>query len=165
MSHPNISNLQHCIEDARQAGLDQDPGPADPLQFNALRGRLQAAQAKMPPLYRQAVFTPFVQTLDEIGESGFNEILLRDPGREGLARLMLDIAQAILQRGEGFEPKASAAFQEVVSDLYDGFLSAEDRGGVEPPDEEVLPPLVKFGDPEAGPYTWPVDATKNLGLH
>ena len=165
MNQPDIRNLPNCIEDARQAGLDQDPGPMEPLQFNLLRGRLHAAQAKIPPLYREAVFTPFVQTLDEIGESGFNQILVKDPKRVREAGLMLDIAQAILQRGEGFEVKASAAFQEVVSDLYDGFLSAEDRGGVEPPDEETLPPLVKFGRPEDGPYTWPVDATKIFGLH
>lgn|SRR5262249_38239831 len=57
MSRPDISNLQNCIENVRQAGLDQDPGPADPLQFDALRGRLQAARSKMPPLYLEAVFT------------------------------------------------------------------------------------------------------------
>jgi len=56
----------------------------------------------MPPLYREAGFTPFVQTLDEIGESGFNHILITDPMHERAAGLMLDIAQAILQRGEGF---------------------------------------------------------------
>jgi hypothetical protein len=165
MHQPDICNLQHCIEDVRQAGLEHDPGPADPLHFNALRGRLQDAQVKLPPLYRQAVFTPFMQTLSEIGESGFNQVLLSDPKRERAAGLMLDIAQAILQRGEGFEPKASAAFQEVVSDLYDGFLSAEDRGGVAPPDQETLAPLSKFGRPQDGPYTWPVDATKIFGLH
>ncbi|HKX29826.1 MAG TPA: hypothetical protein VJ302_19200 [Blastocatellia bacterium] len=144
--------------------MDQDPGPSDPLQFNLLRGRLQAAKSKMPPLYRQAVFDPFVETLDEIGENGFNQILLSDPEREQTAGLLLDISHAILQRGEGFEPKASAAFQEVVSDLYDGFLSVEDRNGVEPPDLEVLPPLVKYGNPDFGPYTWPADATVNFRL-
>ena len=164
MSRPDISNLQNCIENVRQAGLDQDPGPADPLQFDALRGRLQAARSKMPPLYLEAVFTPFVQALDEISENGFNQVLLGDPTRERAAGLMLDVAQAILQRGEGFELKASAAFQEIVSDLYDGFLSAEDRGGVEPPDRETIAPLVKFGRPDFGPFTWPVDATQNFGL-
>ena len=58
MSQPDIRNLQHCIEDVRQAGLEHDPGPADPLHFNALRGRLQDAQARLSLLYRQAVFTP-----------------------------------------------------------------------------------------------------------
>lgn len=81
----------------------------------------------MPPLYLDAVFTPFVRTLDQIGEDGFNQILINYPTREGTAGLLIDIAQAILQRGEGFETKAIGAFQEVVSDLYDGFLSAEDR--------------------------------------
>lgn len=109
-------------------------------------------------------FDPFVATLDDLGESGFIQILIQDPTREGTARLMLDIAQALLQRGEKFEAKALGAFEEVVSDLYDGFLSAEDRRGVNPPDLEVDPPLVKFGEPAAGPYTWPVDATKSFGL-
>jgi hypothetical protein len=77
---------------------------------------------------------------------------------------MLDIAQALLQRGEKFEPKAVGAFEEVVSDLYDGFLGAEDRRGVNPPDKEVDPPLVKFGNPAFGPYTWPADATESFGL-
>ena len=36
-------------------------------------------------------------------------------------------------------------FQEVISDLYDGFLSAEDRRGVKEPDFETIPPLVKPG--------------------
>ena len=164
MSQPDISNLSNCIEDARQGGLDQDPGPADPLQFDVLRGNLQAARPKVPPIYLDAAFNPYVATLDQLGENKFNQILLRDPSREGEAGLMLDIAQAILQRGEGFEPKAEPAFQEVVSDLYDGFLSAEDRGGVLPPDHETLAPLVKFGNPGFGPYTWPVDATESFGL-
>jgi hypothetical protein len=72
---------------------------------------------------------------------------------------MLDIAQAILQNGEDYRTVATDAFQEVVSDLYDGFLSAENRRGVKPPDDGVIAPLVKWGRPEAGPYTWPVEAT------
>jgi hypothetical protein len=164
MSQPDFSNLQNCIEEARQAALDQDPGPPEPLQFHVLRGRLQAARAKMPPIYLDAVFNPYVRALDELGENGFNQILFSDLSREREAGLMLDIAQAILQRGEGFEPKAGPAFQEVVADLYDGFLSAEDRRGVLPPDNETIAPLVKFGNPDFGPYTWSVDATENFGL-
>ena len=77
---------------------------------------------------------------------------------------MLDIEQALLQRGEKSEAKALGSFQEVVSDLYDGFLSAEDRRSVNPPDKEVDPPVVKFGNPAFGPYTWPADATESFGL-
>ena len=70
---------------------------------------------------------------------------------------MLDISQAILQNGEGYNWVATDAFEEVVSDLYDGFLSAEDRRGIERPDRDIMPPLVKWGDPSSWIYTWPVD--------
>jgi hypothetical protein len=76
---------------------------------------------------------------------------------------MLDIAQAITQNGEGYNEIAIDAFEEVCSDLMDGFLSAEDRKGAEPPDEGVIPPLVKFGARQSGPYVWSVPATKNFG--
>lgn len=164
MSQPDISNLANCVEDARLAGLDQDPGPPDPTDFHALRGRLQTVRARFSPLYQQVAFDPFVSKLDDLGESGFNQILIQDPERVRTAGLMLDIAQALLQRGEKFEAKALGGFEEVVSDLYDGFLSAEDRRGVNPPDKETDPPLVKFGNPASGPYTWPADATQVFGL-
>jgi hypothetical protein len=129
-----------------------------------LLGRLEVAREKLPPLYREEVFTPFLTKLNELGPSGFSELLTRDPAREGVAGLMLDIAQAILQNGEGFQERATDGFQEVVSDLYDGYLSDADRRGIEPPDEGMVPPLVKWGNPSFGPYTWPVDATKNFGV-
>ena len=37
---PDISNLQACIDDARAAGLNSDPGPQDPVEFSPLRQRL-----------------------------------------------------------------------------------------------------------------------------
>jgi hypothetical protein len=64
----------------------------------------------------------------------------------------------------GYEPRATDGFQEVISDLYDGFLSAEDRRGVKKPDYETIPPLVKWGEPTSGPYTLPVDATSSFGM-
>jgi hypothetical protein len=164
MNDPDISNLANCVEDARLAGLDQDPGASDPTDFHALRGRLQAARPRFSPLYQQVALDPFVVTLDRLGESGFNQLLIQDPDRTSTAGLMLDIAQALLQRGEKIEVKALGGFEEVVSDLYDGFLSAEDRRGVNPPDKETDPPLVKFGNPQSGPYTWPADATQSFGL-
>jgi hypothetical protein len=161
---PDLSGLEACILDAKRAALASDPGPAEPTDYADLRRRLDAARERLPPLYREHVFTPYCATLDRLGREGFTSILMRDPEREGKACLMLDIAQAILQNGERFEDRATDGFQEVVSDLYDGFLSAEDRKGVNPPDRGVIPPLVKWGYPEAGPYTWPVDATVSFGV-
>ena len=50
---PEIKDLAICIEDVRQAGLDGDGGPGDPTDFSLLRGRLESARSKFPPLYRQ----------------------------------------------------------------------------------------------------------------
>ena len=68
-----------------------------------------------------------LRRLDQLGEAGFRRVLADDPERVGAAGLLLDVAQAVLQHGEGYQGRATAAFQEVVSDLYEGFLSAEDR--------------------------------------
>jgi hypothetical protein len=162
---PDISHLQTCIEDARQAALDGDQGPAEPTDFHDLRGRLEAARSKFPPLYRQDFVEPYIAEIDSLGQTQFAQILMQDPDRSRAAGLMLDMAQAILQRSERFSLAALNAFQEVVGDLYDGFLSAEDRQGVKPPDLGTTPPLIKWGNPDFGPYTWPVDATSTFGAH
>ena len=159
----NITGLADCIEDARLAALDRDSGPAEPLSYNPLLGRIEAVRRKFPPLYRHTMVTPFLETLRQIGAQAFHDILARDPERQALGGLMMDIAQAILQQGEGFAETATDAFEEVVSDLYDGFLSAEDRQGVKLPDLGAIPPLVKWGHADFGPYTWPVDATSVFG--
>lgn len=80
---------------------------------------------------------------------------MQDPRRERAAGVMLDIAHSILQNGEGFESVATDAFEEVVSDLYDGFLGAAERSGLKLPDNTKLAPLVKWGNPDFGPCTWP----------
>jgi hypothetical protein len=162
VSLPDLSNLSACIDDARNAGLDGSAGPPEPADYNQLLGRLEAAKMSLPPIYRQGVADPFITVLRSIGQQGFNQVLQRDPRRESAAGLMFDIAQAILQNGEGFESVATDGFEEVVSDLYDGFLSAEDRAGLKLPDNRVLAPLVKWGNPDFGPYTWPIDATSSF---
>lgn len=159
---PTLDNLPGCVADARAAALSREDGPPDPTDFKSLRARLDAARKKVPPLYVKTAFEPFVRTLDGLGASGFKKVLAEDPERVGAARLMFDLAQCILQNGEGYRELATDGFQEVVSDLYDGFLSAEDRRGVKPPDHGVIPPLVRWGDADAGPYTWPVTATASF---
>ncbi len=141
------------------AAVSSANGPPDPTFFATLRGRVEKACAKVPDAYRLAVGEPLLRALDGMGPGGFARVLAMDPGRQGEARLLLDVSQALLQRAEGYEGRATAAFQEVVSDLYDGFLSAEDRRGVKPPDHGVVPPLVRWGSAEAGPYTWPATLT------
>ncbi len=159
---PNLSQLPACVTDSRDAGLDSSPGPAEPDDFAILLTRLDASAAHLPPSYRNQFALPFATTMRQLGAAGFAKVLARDPRREGLASLLMDCAQAVLQNGEGFESLATDAFQEVVADLYDGFLSAETRSGLKMPDNSVLPPLVKWGNPDSGPYTWPIDATRRF---
>ncbi len=161
---PSLAGLAACVEEARKAAGRSLDGPAPPTSFAALRSRLERAAASLPPLYRRAVAEPLLRSLQQMGPEGLARVLAEDPGREGEARLLLDIAQAVLQRAEGYQPVATAAFQEVVSDLYDGFLSAEDRRGVKPPDHGVIPPIVRWGASVDGPYTWPVTAAEGLGV-
>lgn len=160
----DVSNLANCAEEVRLAALDSTAGPPAPTDYDNLLKRLEASTDKMPPLYRDNFAGPFLNTLKGLGRDKFMKILLKDPNHESTAGLMLDLAQAILQNGEGFEATATDAFQEVVSDLYDGFLSAEDRRGVAPPDKGAIPPLVKWGEPDAGPYTWPIDAAASFNV-
>lgn len=159
LSQPNLTALAACVEDARNAALDSSTGPAEPDDYVALLQRLEAAALHLPPVYRQGVAVPFIAELRRIGAQGFAQLMMQDPTRERGAGLMFDIAQAILQNGEGFEEVTTDAFEEVVSDLYDGFLSAGNRAGLKTADNVVLAPLVKWGNPGFGPYTWPINAT------
>ena len=160
----DITHLDALIDDSERALRSGDTGPADPTNYGDLMGRLVTARDSLPPAYRTAVWEPFVGVLQQIGEPGFVQILLQDPQKQGLAGLVLDAAHAILQNGERYEQNATDGFQEVVADLYDGFLSAEDRRGVKPPDQGTLAPLVKWGQPDFGPYTFTINATRNLGM-
>jgi hypothetical protein len=164
MAKIDLSHLPACVEDSRLAWLDSDTGPEEPTVYADLLARLDAARPKLPPLYRINAADPFIKAVKDLGADGFAHVLQKDPHREGQAGLLIDIAQSILQNGEGYAPRATDGFQEVISDLYDGFLSAEDRRGVKEPDFETIPPLVKWGDPTSGPYTWPVDATSSFGM-
>src|SRR5262245_35484182 len=162
VARPPLSHMAHCIADASLAIRDRDPGPPDPTSFDDLMTRLADARSTLAPIYQQGTFEPFVATMSALGESAFTRILASDVNNDRAARLMMDIAQALLQPAEGFQQDALRAFQQLVSDLYDGFLSAEDRRGVKPPDRSVIAPMVKFGEPRSGPYTWPIEATSSF---
>ena len=108
---------------------------------------------------------PFLAAIQHLGADNFAAVLKSDPKRESTggsyARRRTGDSAA---RGPVSKPRASRHSRKLISDLYDGFLSAEDRRGVKTPDFEVIAPLVKWGSPDSGPYTWPVDATRTFGL-
>jgi hypothetical protein len=155
----DLTNIEACVHDVARAFKDPDRGPRNRTSFAPLRAALARAGQRLPPAYREALGDPLLKELDRLRPAGFKALLARDPDLAGEASLLLDAAQAVLQAGDG---AATDAFQEVVSDLYDGFLSAEDRRGVKLPERSVLAPMVKFGCPDDGPYTWPPAATASL---
>jgi hypothetical protein len=160
---PNVSfdGMSACIEDSLRAALESDSGPAFPKDYNSLKTRVSKLAGKFPKTYFDSTYVPFVSLMKQFGQADYKKLLSyarKEP------HPVMDAAQAILQQGEQYAALATDAFQEMVNDLYDGFLSAEDRRGVLPPDRGVIPPIVKWGYPDAGPYTFPADAMENLGI-
>lgn len=155
----NFPNLHACVVDVAAALTAPAEPPALPADHGALLARLVAARERLPPLYRERALDPYLARLTELGPQGHADAL-----RRGLGGLFGDAAQALLQRCEGFASPALEALQEVVSDLFDGFLSAEDRRGVRPPDHDMAAPLVKWGARGPGPYAYAPQATAPLGL-
>lgn len=163
MTFSTNSGLQALTDDIERAILSREEGPPDSLEYREIRARLAAAIPVFPRLYRETMSEPLFKIFDEMGERGWADILSRDRSLGAIARLGLDLVQTQNQRASGYRLSAGKAFQEVVSDLYDGFLSAADRGGVKPPDYGVAPPLIKWGQPYAGPYAWTAPATALYG--
>ena len=83
----------------------------------------------------------FHEILQDIATSGEGDIPFRD---------WLD---AIQQRKDQYLREPTHAFHYLINDLFVGWLDSESRFGIKPPDNEVVPPLVRWGRPDMGPYT------------
>lgn len=170
---PDISNLNNCILEVRQAAVN----PPEVLTFNSyttqyglLLSDLQAAKQNLPYVYQEAAAKPLIKFLEDLGESQFLRIFSAAPTdwqTSVLQQIIPDAALAVLSYINA-PMQGINAFEEIVSDLYDGFLSDEARVSkrsgrqIDPPTYGIIPPLVKFGNPDAGPYTWPIDATQQI---
>jgi len=174
---PDVSNLNNCIKDVRKADISPPIVPtfdSYTTNYAGLITDLEAAAVNLPYVYQEAAAKPLIHFLQNLGEWKFLQIFNENSTDELSAVLQQIIPDAVLcvLFHEGTFEVGVNAFQEIVSDLYDGFLSNEVRvskqGGrpIEPPTYGVIPPLVKFGNAESGPYTWPCDATNQiLGMH
>ncbi|MDP1835723.1 MAG: hypothetical protein Q8K75_07315 [Chlamydiales bacterium] len=170
---PDISNINNCIKDVRQADLAAPSVPTFDSythDYRTLLSDLERAASTLPQVYQQTASTPLIRFLKNLGETKFYQIFNRQPTDQNsatLAQIIPDAALAILTH-QNFQAVGVNAFQEIISDLYDSFLSEEVRAGtqsgrpIEPPRYGVIPPLVKFGSAESGPYTWPCDATNEI---
>ena len=106
----------------------------------------------LPSVYHSV----FVDPLKNLYVANYEQIFasIEDTGDDIPWREWFD---SINQRKVGYKRQATHAFEESIADLYDGFLSMEERKRVKPPDYQTVSPLVLWGGPEAGPYTIPSD--------
>jgi hypothetical protein len=155
----NLKGLAAGTADSLKAAKSAAKGPADLNSAAKIAAALAPVRGTLPAAYRETYYDPLVADVKGLTAADF-AWLRKHPDNTPF----WDAVQAVLQNASGYESKATDAFQEVVGDLYDGFLSAEDRVGVKPPDYEVIPPLVKWGNPDSGPYTWPVDAMLGMKI-
>mgnify|MGYP001283755939 CR=1 FL=1 len=155
----NLKGLAAATADARAAASSTSKGPADLATLDAIKTALAPVRPTLPPIYRAKFYDPLAASVNALTPGDFQSLKTHRDNTP-----FWDALQAVLQNASGYESKATDSFQEVVSDLFDGFLSAEDRVGVKPPDYEVIPPLVKWGNPDFGPYTWPVDSMGRLKI-
>ncbi|MBZ0269834.1 hypothetical protein K8I85_16915, partial [bacterium] len=77
----------------------------------------------------------------------------------------VDAVRAIVQRSHPTFRRVTSAFEEVVADVYHGFLSEVRRAGAWTPDHTILAPLVAWGPggpSHDGPYTYPAYPQERL---
>lgn len=167
----DISNLGRCVDEVKQSMAQADSVMLFTSDYDSLMVQLKnpAVKTSFPDVYQMGFVDPFISYLEQMGRQQFDSVF-RSGTDSFLSQIIPDMAEAVLQIGSMFAKKATDAFQEVISDLYEGFLSEESRVSnetmmpIKPPDRGVIPPLVKWGNPDFGPYTWPVDATSELHL-
>jgi hypothetical protein len=147
MAGPRLSGLDACIEDAKRAYQEIDDPDAPTLRplADGLDARIDAfrsARSRLPRAYQRRVVRPLLAALRE-----------RPAEAREYAEYFDEISEALLPH-EGDLVQATAAFQEVVADVYAGFLDEAEREDTRLPDHHVLPPLVKWHplDVEEGPY-------------
>lgn len=173
---PDISNLSNCIKEVRKA---ETTAPLVPTfdqytkNYSKLLSDLAAASTTLPHVYQEAAAKPLIQFLKNLGESNYLKIFSghsTDENAEFFKEIIPDAALSIIFN-RGVFTNSVNAFQEITSDLYDGFISDEVRVSqqtgkpIDPPTYGIIPPLVKFGNADFGPYTWPCDATSQaLGM-
>ena len=108
----------------------------------------------LPSIYRK----PFLDPLRELAQNYYEELIgfstrYKDENGDTIPGPFKDWFDVIYQHKTEFMKKYSRAFEEYCADIYDGFLSKQERVGVKPPDYQKVSPLIRWGG--RGPYTYP----------
>lgn len=168
--------MQNCIQDiydALNASPPQDVNSRFQIyidDFHTLLGDLERAHHHFPPVYQKTVIEPFIDRLQSIGSENFSIIFsAEDDNSKSKQESIRSISLAILSYDSPHSTSVGA-LQEIISDLFDGFLSQEDGVSKEngeqisPPDRTVIPPLAYFGEEVFGPYIETMESIAPFGI-
>ncbi|MGK5594666.1 MAG: hypothetical protein ACSNEK_04830 [Parachlamydiaceae bacterium] len=170
---PDISNFNNCINEiciAENLSIAIPTFDDYMTNYQQLIDDLEEKAKNLPHIYQKTAAQPLIQFLQNLGELKYLQLFngeSTDPQSSTLKRIIPDAALSILSH-EGVIKESVHAFQQIVSDLYDSFLSEEVRVGnqagraIALPTYSAIPPLVKFGNANSGPYTWTVSTTSKL---
>jgi hypothetical protein len=115
----------------------------------------------LPIVYHELFLDPLIKLLQNENYSDIKD-MFSDDGKELYGSAFYDWLSSIHQRRENYLSSATNAFEELVADIYDGYLSNSSRRGIKPPDHMLLSPLVNWSS--EGPYTWPVEVGKAFNM-
>jgi hypothetical protein len=128
----NLSNLTQCILDSK-AAFRNATAPRLPLRHATAVRKLRDARRKLPRLYGLRVVDGLLDVVRDAGTGGFANV--RNDWSDHLS--------AVLQGGSSYRERATNAFQEIVADVYDGFLGELEAVGLLP-EHDVVAPLVRW---------------------
>lgn len=153
-----LKSLDSLMKKSKTMIFDSDTGPTmDYGTKEKALGIVYDGYTTLPKTYHEIFLDPLKKLITTEDYSGILHAL--DQSGDGPWG---DWLASINQRRAGYQKEATHAFEESIADLYDGFLSMEERQGIKPPDYETVSPLVKWG---SGPYTWPADTGIKLGMN
>lgn len=164
MNPIHFENMENCIQDIRDAIMASGSGfpGSDNLSnnlsekykndFHLLIGDLERAHHNFPKLYQEQVVEPFIAYLNSLGVFKFYGIFSgEDEASFQSQAIILNITSAILAYNKN-DSANIGALQEVITDLYDGFLNNAERVSIETgekvplPNKSVVPPIAFFDE-------------------
>lgn len=134
-----VKHFNACVEDAQKAFARDLFPPAIPSGLD----NVTSAARRLPKVYRSAFGRPVCALLRKASQPD---------------EYLTAAVNAIVQRTHHAFRRETMAFEEVVADVYHGFLSNVRRIGAWKPDHTIHAPLVAWGPggPDYdGPYTYP----------
>ena len=117
----NLKNFAAVQQEAISNFQFSNLGPAGPTSLADLKAKLANTRDLLPPVYRVSLYDPFSAWVNQLTQQDYDNIM----GNPGAKSFVFDFAQSVIQHATKYEHDATCAFQEVVSDMYDGFLDLQ----------------------------------------